>query len=86
MKTLKQVKELLGDSFDTVGKTQTGAFIARKGFFYKMGKTTYGFTELVLEKLPDAVIIESVEVYKPFRGGSSIANQSHFKVMFRFIL
>lgn len=80
--TLKEVKEKLG-WMDSVGKKKNGNFVVRQGFFYKMGKTIDRYIEAVKAEFPNAKIIDSGEVWKPFRGGASLANQSHFFVEFK---
>ncbi len=78
---IKAKIEAQGVRIDTLGKNRDGNWIIRRGFFY-----TNGFTS---EKLASAVkeagfdVIDHAEIWKPFRGGASTANQSHFRVEFR---
>lgn len=82
MPTLKEVKEKL--SFDTYS-VKAGVFTVRKEFFYTMGKTTLYYEKTIKNAFPDAVIVDSGEVWKSFRGGASVANSSHFYVKFTFV-
>jgi hypothetical protein len=71
---------------------RNGVYTVRKGFFYpgvfRHGGTAEGVAETVRMKvkaaLPDytVTIIDKDEVWKPFRGGASVANQSHWWVKF----
>ena len=81
MVTLKEVKEKL--SFDTYS-FRNGIFTVRQGFFYRMGKSIEDYRQKVLKAFPDAKIVDSGEVWKPFRGGSNTANSSHWFVKFIF--
>jgi hypothetical protein len=58
-------------------------YTVRCGFFYRMGKTADTYRDRVLEVYPSAKIISFGEVYKPFRGGASVANSSHWYVVFQ---
>lgn len=83
MKTsqLKTVKEKLGHRFDTYS-IKNGVITVRRGFFYTHGCTDQDCVDQVLEKFPDAHIVESGEIWKSFLGGASIAAQSHWYVKF----
>jgi hypothetical protein len=73
------VRETLG--VDVV--TRRGAlFTARLSFFYGMGRTAQQLVGRVQRAYPAATIVESGEVWKPFRGGAPIAKQSHWYVTF----
>jgi hypothetical protein len=75
----KEVKLKLGCSAVSV---KNGVFTARKGFYYRMGKDAIDFRNRVMEVFPNADIMDYGEVYKPFRGGASVADQSHWYVKF----
>ena len=77
---LKQIKDKLPylDSYSHKDNIIT----VRKGFFYTMGQTTDDYIKKVKKFFPDANIIDSGEVWKTFRGGTSVANQSHWFVKF----
>jgi hypothetical protein len=67
---------------DSVGKSKEGHVIVRKGFFYKHGQSHESHTAGVKAALNKAGlkhdIVDSGEHYAAFRGGASVANQSHF--------
>jgi len=81
----KMKAENAGD-FDSIGKNKDGNYIARRQFFYKQGKTAEDYEErlknLAKKAGVEVEIVDSGEVYKPFRGGASTANSSHFFVVF----
>lgn len=78
---LKELKEKL-PFFDTYHIAKDGLFTVRKGFFYRMGHTTDDYVRKVMETFPNARIFDKGEVWKSFRGGASVANQSHWYVKF----
>lgn len=77
--TVQQVKETI--HFDTVSK-KDGVFTCRKEFFYRHDRSAEKYAAEVLKAFPNAVIIETAEIWKPFRGGASTRNSSHFLVRF----
>ena len=77
--------------FDSVSK-RGDVFTARKGFFYTNGCTADGFADLVNETIhkmfhnrKKAVIVDKGEVWKPFKGGAPVSQQSHWFVKFRLV-
>ena len=70
---------------DTASK-RSGIFTVRRGFFYTHGKTASDFANSIKEDLAKAgyeiEIIGKGEVWKPFKGGASVANSSHWWVKF----
>ena len=80
MKT-KEVKELLGHSFDSVSKYK-GVFTVRRGFFYTHGDTEEKYVDIVRSAIPEATIFDSDEIWKAFSGGAPLAKQSHWYVKF----
>ena len=76
---IKDVKEKLHADAYSVKK---GVFTVRRSFYYKMGKSTETFRADILEKIPNAVIVDSGEKYVAFRGGGSVAQGSHWWVKF----
>lgn len=84
MPKMKEVKEKLLGYFDEVSKKKNGNFVARKGFFYTHGATAKQHEDFVKKAFPDCEIIDSQEVWKAFRGGASLAHQSHWFVEFTF--
>lgn len=79
--TLKELRERF--SADTYS-LKNGVFTVRRGFFYTGGFTAEAFAQKVREAFPDATIRESGEVWKDFRGGAPVAQQSHWFVRFTF--
>ena len=77
MKT-KEIKERLDGIADTVRKQRNGRYIARKGFFYRHGFSGEQFAMKIEVALPGVTVTGCGEVWKDFRGGASVANQSHF--------
>lgn len=55
---------------------------AFRSFFYRHGFTSEKFAARVQAQFPNAVILSHDEVWKPFRGGDSVAKGSHFSVTF----
>lgn len=77
--TLKQVRETLSaDSYSV----KNGVFTVRRTFFYACGGSADKFAAYVKSAFPAATILESGEVWKPFRGGASVAQSSHWFVKF----
>lgn len=66
---------------DTISK-RNGVYTARKEFFYTKGKTAADFVKRVTDAYPGAKILDSGEVWKPFKGGATTANSSHWFVKF----
>lgn len=59
-----------------------GVYTVRDEFFYTHGRTADDLVADVKRAFPDATVLESGEVWKPFRGGASTANNSHWFVRF----
>lgn len=78
----KQVREKIGTVADSLSQS-AGVWTARRGFFYTHGKTSADFVGRIKEALPEAEIVDSGTVDKPFRGGGSTAANSHWWVKFR---
>ena len=79
--TLKDVRENVIASTHSV---RNGVFTVRDSFFYRHGRTEQDLINKVLNAFPNAKILESGEVWKAFRGGASVASQSHWFVKFTF--
>ena len=75
-----EIKDIL--NADTLSK-KDGIYTARWEFFYRFGKTFHDYVDRVKRKFPNAQIIEARENWKPFRGGASTANSSHWYVKFK---
>jgi len=80
--TMKEIKENLS-SFST-HSVKNGIFTVRKAFFYTHGKNAQDFVIRVKTAFPEAIIVDSGQVWKDFKGGASVANQSHWFVKFTF--
>ena len=82
--TYTNIKSLLKSGADTVGKKKNGNIIVRREFFYRHGGTAESFAEKISSILTNADvrhnIIDKGEEWKAFRGGASVANQSHWWV------
>jgi hypothetical protein len=81
--TTKEVRAKLEGVFDSVSQ-KDGVFTVRLGFFYTFGKTTEDVENSVRRAFPNAEIVDSGQVWKPFSGGASVARSSHWFVKFRF--
>lgn len=76
---LMEMKDILGvDTISKKGKVIT----VRRGFFYTLGHSEQDVINRILKHFPHAKIIDSGEVWKQFKGGSSVTNQSHWFVKF----
>jgi hypothetical protein len=65
-------------------RRKDGVIVLRRAFFYRHGGTAEKFADRVREafvkyNIP-AKVINSGEVWKPFRGGATVASQSHWFV------
>jgi len=86
-KTKKEIKTIIQNELhpDTIGtKRGTGNILCRWGFFYTHGKTAEYYASKVEDLLTminvNHMIVDCGKVWKNFRGGTSIANSSHFWV------
>ncbi len=70
---------------DTISKRKDGTVVLRRGFFYKHGFSADQFVNHIMSRLIDygisARIVDSGEVWKAFKGGSTTANSSHWFVV-----
>jgi hypothetical protein len=80
---LNKIREELFGIADTVGRTKQGTLVARRGFFYRHGHSAGAMAKRIEQALPGVAIIGTEEIWKPFKGGASVAAQSHFRVEFR---
>lgn len=77
--TLKEIRDRIhADTYSL----KNGVVTLRWGFFYTHEMTTEKKVAKVKEVFPTAVIQDSGEIRKAFRGGASVANQSHWYVKF----
>ena len=87
----KNARKLIAENLhpDSLGKNKAGNLVARWGFFYTHGRTAEGYVTKVTALLTEAgiafEIVDSGEVWKDFRGGASVANQSHFYVEIKLV-
>ncbi len=77
--TLKTVRSAL---YPDTASIKNGIFTVRWWFFYRSGGSAEKCTAQVKATFPTATILEAEEVWKPFRGGASTAQQSHWFVKF----
>lgn len=66
----------------TLSKNKEGNYVARRQFYYTKGKTSLDFANEI-SLFPGIEILDQGEVYKPFKGGASTANSSHWYVIFK---
>ncbi len=83
MSLIKKIREAV--CADSIGRRKDGCIVVRRGFFYTHGETAESFAAKVTAALKvknvNAHVVDSGEVWKPFKGGSSIANSSHWFVV-----
>ncbi len=77
---MEEVKEAI--EADTLSKKKE-VYTARKGFFYRHGYTSEQYAKKIEKLVKHSEIIEHGEIWKPFRGGASVANSSHWWVKFK---
>jgi hypothetical protein len=81
---IKAVKEAITHSADSISRKRNGNIIIRKTFYYRHGTTADSFLGNIEAKLQNAgidyTVVDYGEVWKPFKGGSTIANSSHWFV------
>ena len=69
---------------DQVSKRKDGTIVIRRGFYYRHGQDAEGFRIAVCKALNRTPLKYSIkdygEKYTTFRGGASLANQSHWWV------
>ena len=79
-----QVANILAALADSVSKRRDGSIVIRRGFYYRHGQDAEGFSLAVGAALIKAGIQFNVkdygEKYAAFRGGASLASQSHWWV------
>ena len=77
--TIKMVEDAICADQVTL---RNGVFTVRESFFYSGGRSEENLLAEVQKAFPNAVIVGKGEVWMPFKGGASIANQSHWFVKF----
>lgn len=84
MKTLRKSHYI-----NAVSRNRNGNIVARRSFFYRNGKTSADFDAYVRDVLNQSGlenkyhVVESGEVWKTFKGGSSVARSSHWFTVIR---
>jgi hypothetical protein len=76
---LSDIKDAL--RVDTVSR-KGDVITVRRGFFYTNGMTADTLAARVTRAFPQAHVIDSGEIWKPFKGGASVAASSHWFVKF----
>lgn len=77
--SLEEIKSKIGENVTYV----RGIYTKRVGFFYTNGNTSDKVVARIKANLPEAIIIDHGEVWKPFNGGAPLAKQSHWWVKFK---
>lgn len=81
--TIGDLRYLLAGIADSVGWSEKNrCYIAREGYFYTFGRTAEKMAASIKRAVPAAEILDSYDHFTAFRGGSSLANSSHFGVRF----
>jgi hypothetical protein len=79
---IKRLRAALLGTVDTIGKNRKGEIVFRRSFFYRMGNTGEKFAARISSKLNELEIkhtlVDCGEEWKPFRGGQTVAQGSHF--------
>lgn len=69
---------------DQLSRDSEGNLVFRKGFYYTFGDSADTFADRISNKLNELniphTIIDRGQVWKPFKGGATIKNQSHWWV------
>lgn len=82
MITLKQVRGPLAGYAHSISRNKDGNIVVRRSFFYTHGRTAQKFADECVALLAAAgckVQVKDLnEIWKPFRGGHSVAQGSHF--------
>lgn len=89
--TKAHLKNLIRDELhtSTIGTNKHGHIVCRWSFFYTNGMSAVKYGDKVRAFLESNdiyyEIIELREIWKPFKGGASVAAQSHFRVEFKIL-
>jgi hypothetical protein len=82
MLTVKQVRPILESYADSIGRNKAGNIVLRKGFFYTHGMDGHKFAQAAIARLAargiTAQVVEVDTVWKPFKGGATVSQGSHF--------
>ncbi len=63
------------DVYPDMLSKKDGVFTARRGFFYRHGKTSQELADKIAKKFK---VLDHGETFNPFNGGASVKNSSHF--------
>lgn len=85
MSAVSRVKKALGSLADSVGRRKDGSIVIRMGFYYRHGQDAESYRIAICKRLNacDGMpysIKDYGEHWTTFRGGASLANQSHWFV------
>jgi hypothetical protein len=85
MSAVSRVKKALGSLADSVSKRRDGSIVIRRGFFYRHGQDAESYKIAICKELNSCdgmpyAIKDYGEKWTAFRGGASLANQSHWFV------
>ena len=82
----RQIRKVLGGFVDSLGRTKTGTYRVRRGYFYRNGWDAQAFATRVSDALTIAGIQHRIEDsgdhWAAFKGGKGVAANSHFYVEF----
>ena len=86
----KKAARLVGGQFsDAIGRDADGNIRFMKGYFYKMGRTAQDFADNVSMSLSladiDHEVVNVYDQFKPFRGGDTVRQGSHFGVLIKVL-
>jgi hypothetical protein len=74
---------------DSIGRDSEGNLVFRRGYYYKSGGSADQFANAIARQLTelgiDHRIIDNGEVWKSFRGGAKVKDQSHWWVKVRLL-
>ena len=86
-KLTKSSFEKAGVNADQISKDKAGNIVLRKGYYYRPKYDVSAWATVILAKMKNAgfdlELVQDDDIWKPFRGGSTIARQSHYLVKVR---
>lgn len=66
-----------------ISKLRNGNYIARRSYFYRhQAPTQHEVKEVILNAIPEAVVIGTGDIDYPFCGGAPVSKQSHTYIEF----
>ena len=81
---VSQVSNVLASLADSVSKRRDGSIVIRRGFYYRHGVDAESYKIAVCKKLNESGLQYKIKDYgekwTTFRGGASLASQSHWWV------